>query len=486
MSQMSPYRASSYGCRKFITGTGSRRQFLQRLGAGFGNLALAGLLSEVTAGDEPAPSLRPKAGHFEPRAKRVIMLFMDGAPSHHDLFDYKPELARWHGKPYPGKLPQVLSNTDRLGNVFGPLRPFRRHGEGGLWISDFLPHLAGVADELCMIHSMHCSNPQHGAALLEWHTGSATFIRPSMGSWILYGLGTENQNLPGYITIAQPLQMAGADMFGSAFLPAIYQGTQLGYAGEPIERARFPHIRSRHSDSTRQRMELDLARAMNRDHLRRVGPNSDLEARIESFELAFRMQTEAPQVQDLSMETKETLRLYGVDEKPTANFGRQCLLARRFIEQGVRFVQCNLGGWDHHDNIREALPKNCRAIDRPIAGLLTDLRRRGMLEETLVVWGGEFGRTPMSEGSNGRDHNPYGYTMWLAGGGVKGGIAYGATDEFGFKAIEKKLHVHDLHATILHLLGLDHERLSVPYAGLDVRLTGVTPARVAKELIARG
>ncbi len=473
-----------YQCRRIESHAASRREFLQRLGAGFGGTALASLLAQ-SASSQPrsAPTLEAKEPHFAPRAKHVIMLFMDGAPSHHDLFDYKPELEKWNGKPYPEKLPQVLSNTDRLGNVLGPLRPFKRRGESGLWISEFLPQLAEVADELCVIRSMHCSNPQHGAALLEWHTGSATFVRPSMGSWILYGLGTENQNLPGYITIAQPLQMAGADMFGSAFLPAIYQGTQLGYQGEPIEKARFPHIRPRDVDSKLQRLELDLVGDMGRSHLERVGTDLQLEARIKSFELAFRMQAEAPQLQDISGETQETHRLYGLDDKATAGFGRQCLLARRFIEQGVRFVQCNLGGWDHHDNIREGLPKNCRAIDRPIAGLLKDLRRRGLLDETLVIWGGEFGRTPMSEGSNGRDHNPYGYTMWLAGGGVKGGFAYGQTDEFGFKAIEGKLHVHDLHATILHLLGLDHERLSVPYAGLDVRLTGVTPVRIARELL---
>jgi len=459
----------------------TRREMLSTIGAGFGGVALTGMLGRDAAAVSPLLAKQP---HFAPKAKSVIMLFMDGGPSHHDLFDYKPMLEKYHGKPFPGKMPRVLSNTDRLGNVLKPLRPFKRRGESGTWVSDFLPHIAKVADELCVINSMHCSNPQHGAALLEWHTGDATLVRPSMGSWILYGLGTENQNMPGYITICQPMVQAGADMFGSSILPAVYQGTQLGYSKSPSSKAKFPFIENKKSSRQQQRLQLDLLGKMGRDQLDRTGSNAAMEARIESFELAFRMQTEAPEIQDISSESKATTQLYGLNDKKTADFGRQCLLARRFVEQGVRFVQCNVPGWDHHDDLRRLMPKHSQAIDKPIAGLLKDLRSRGLLNETLVIWGGEFGRTPMAEGPDGRDHNSYGYTMWMAGGGVKAGITYGSTDEFGFQAIENKMHVHDMHATILHLLGLDHEHLSYPYAGLDVRLTGVKPARVAHDIIA--
>jgi hypothetical protein len=410
------------------------------------------------------------------------MLFMEGGPSHHDLFDYKPLLVRDHGKPLPIPLPRVLSNTDRLGHLLQPLKPFHRRGRSGAWISDFLPRLAEVADELCIVNSVHGSNSQHGAALLEWHTGSTTFVRPSLGSWLLYGLGSENRNLPGYITICQPLRMAGADLFGSAFLPAAFQGTPLGYGDVPSSEARFPFLSGAAKARDLQRMELDLIRRMGETHAERAGPDSTLDARLRSFELAFRMQAEAPPVLDLRDEREATLRLYGVDQKETSNFGRQCLLARRLAERGVRFVQCNLGGWDNHDDLREALPRASHRIDQPIAALLQDLRARGLLEETLVVWGGEFGRTPMAEGKNGRDHNPYGYTIWMAGGGVKPGITYGRTDDYGFQAVENPMHVHDVHATILHLLGIDHERLTYRWAGRDFRLTDVH-GRVVREIL---
>jgi hypothetical protein len=458
---------------------------LRQLGAGFGSVALAGLLAEganaagVVGGSNPLAVQPP---HFRPRAKRVIMLFMDGGPSHHDLFDYKPLLVRDAGQPLPQKLPRVLSNADRFGNLMAPISKFRQCGESGLWMSDLTPHLAAVADDLCLIRSMHCSNPQHGAACLEWHTGSATFVRPSMGSWLTYGLGSENQNLPGYVTMCQPLASGGAGLYGSAFLPAAYQGTPLGQERSPAAEAKFRFIESRHARPRLQRMELDLLQAMGREHLATSGADSELEARINSFELAFRMQAEAPEAQDLSAESAATRALYGVDEKATANFAQQCLLARRFIERGVRFVQCNLGGWDHHYNIRTGLRNNARQMDKPIAGLLQDLKSRGLLDETLVIWGGEFGRTPVSEGTNGRDHNPYGYTMWLAGGGVRGGMTYGQTDEYGFHAVENKVHVHDLHATILNLLGLDHEKLTYPYAGRNFRLTDVE-GRVVHEIM---
>jgi hypothetical protein len=450
---------------------------LHQLGAGFAGVALAGLLAEGAQGTASASPvtnpLAPKPPHFKPRAKQVIMLFMDGGPSHLDLFDHKPLLVRDHGKPLPFKLPRVLSNADRFGNLLAPLAEFRPRGQSGVWMSDFLPHLTAVADELCVIRSMHCSNPQHGAACLEWHTGDGTFVRPSMGSWITYGLGSANQNLPGYVTICQPLASGGVGLYGSAFLPAAYQGTPLGYEGMPAAQAKFRFIDSQHGRPKLQQMELDLLRDLGREHLDRSGPDSALEARINSFELAFRMQTEAPQVQDISGESRATHALYGLDDKPTANFGRQCLLARRLVERGVRFIQCNLRGWDHHDNLRTGLPANARQMDQPIAGLIRDLRSRGLLDETLVIWGGEFGRTPVAEGGNGRDHNPYGYTMWLAGGGVKGGLTYGETDDYGFHAITNKVHVHDLHATILYLLGLDHEKLTYRYAGRDFRLTDV-------------
>jgi hypothetical protein len=461
----------------------SRRDLLKQLGAGFGSLALAGLLAEECAASDLRDPLAPKRPHFAPRAKRVIMLFMDGGPSQHDLFDYKPRLERDHGKPLPTKLPRVLSNADRLGNLRGPLQPFKQCGESGIWMSEALPHLAEVADALCMINSMHCSNPQHGAALLEWHTGSDTFVRPSMGSWLLYGLGTENQNLPGYITISQSLGMAGSDQYGSAFLPAVYQGTPFGQGNTSAEKASFPFVSNPKTDPVRQRLELDFIREMGEEYLQKYGPNSDIEARIHSFELAFRMQTEAPAAQDISDESAATLRLYGLEDKATANMGRQCLLARRFVERGVRFVQCNLTGWDHHDNLSKNLPSKARQMDKPIAGLIQDLRSRGLLQDTLVVWGGEFGRNPMSEGTDGRDHNPYGYTMWLAGAGVKRGMTYGRTDDYGFYAIEDKMHVHDLHATILHLLGIDHQRLTYRYAGRDFRLTDVH-GHVAQAIIA--
>jgi hypothetical protein len=475
-----------YPCRCYAPAPLSRRDYLRQLGAGFGSLALAGLLAEekhaAKAHSPSANPLLPKPAHFRSRAKRAIMLFMDGGPSHHDLFDYKPFLVRDHGQPLPFKLPRVLSNADRFGNLLAPLAKFRQRGQSGVWMSDLLPNLAEIADDLCVIQSLHCSNPQHGAACLEWHTGSGTFVRPSLGSWLTYGLGSENQNLPGYITMCQPLASGGVGLYGSAFLPAAYQGTPLGYERMPAAEARFRFIESQHARPKLQQMELDLIREMGREHLDRSGPDSALEARINSFELAFRMQTEAPEVQDISGESAATRALYGLDDKPTASFGQQCLLARRFVERGVRFVQCNLGGWDHHYNLRSGLPANARQMDKPIAGLIQDLKSRGLLEETLVIWGGEFGRTPVAEGGNGRDHNPYGYTMWLAGGGVRGGLTYGQTDDYGFHAIENKVHVHDLHATILHLLGLDHEKLTYPYAGRNFRLTDVE-GRVVHEIM---
>ncbi len=450
----------------------SRRQMLAQMGAGFGGLALSALLAgESSAATNP---LAPKPPHFQPRVKRVIMLFMFGGPSHLDTFDPKPLLSRDGGKALPEeKRPRVVSFPNRMGNLVGSPFEFKQHGGGGVWISSLFPQLARQADDLCVINSMFCSNSRHGGAVLEWHTGTDTFIRPSMGAWITYGLGSENENFPGYVTICQDLAQGGANNFGSAFLPAAYQGTALGHAGLKPQEARIPFIGDGSAHADRQRLELDLIAQMDRRQAPRRGPDDELEARIASFELAFRLQAEAPEMQDLSKESQATRELYGVDDPATSDFGAQCLLARRFSERGVRFVQCNLSGWDAHNKLKEDHSRLARAIDKPIAGLLADLRQRGLWNDTLVIWGGEFGRTPTCEGADGRDHNPHGYTMWLAGGAVKGGLTWGRTDDYGYFAVEDKVHVHDLHATILHLLGLDHKRLTYRYAGRDFRLTDV-------------
>jgi len=450
----------------------SRRRCLAKLGAGFGGLALSALLAEESAQAQNQLAVRP--AHFAPRVKRVIMLFMFGGPSHLDTFDPKPLLARDSGRALPlEKRPRVVSFPNRMGNLVGSAFEFRQQGESGLWISSLFPQLARRADDLCVINSMHCSNSRHGGAVLEWHTGSDTFVRPSLGSWINYGLGSENQNFPGYVTICQDLSQGGANNFGSAFLPAAYQGTTLGHAGLPAREAEIPFIGDGTAKRDLQRLELDLiARMGHRDRSDRE-PESELAARIASFELAFRLQTESPEMLDIAQESQATQRLYGLDDSTTADFGTQCLIARRLSERGVRFIQCNLGGWDSHNNLKADHSRLAHAVDKPIAGLLTDLKQRGLWDDTLVVWGGEFGRTPTCEGSDGRDHNPHGYTMWLAGGGVKPGLIWGKTDDYGYYAIENKVHVHDLHATILHLLGLDHKRLTFRYAGRDFRLTDV-------------
>lgn len=447
----------------------SRRDFLRSSGAGFGGLALAALLQ----GEARAHEARPQQPHFTPRAKRVIFLFMHGGPSQIDTFDYKPLLERDHGKPLPFAKPRVVSSA--TGNLLRSPWKFRQYGSSGAWVSDLFPSVARCVDDLCMLKGMHCSNSRHGAALLELHTGSDTFVRPSLGSWITYGLGTENQDLPGFITICPTLTHGGVNAYSSAFLPANFAGTPLGNASVPSDRAKVPYIVNANQTSRdMQRMELDLIRDFNLAHQRATGPDSALEARIESFELAFRMQAAAPELQDVGGETESTRRLYGLDDPRTANFGRQCLMARRFIERGVRFVQCTHSyKWDQHSDLKKDHERNAGEVDQPIAGLLQDLKSRGLLADTLVLWGGEFGRTPVAQGTDGRDHNPQGYTMWLAGGGVKPGTQYGSTDEYGYYAIENKVHVHDLHATMLHLLGFDHERLTFRHAGRDFRLTDV-------------
>ena len=450
----------------------SRREMLRQMGAGFGSLALSALLAHETAAAAVDP-LVPRPPHFTGRAKRVIMLFMFGGPSHIDTFDPKEILRRDHGKPLPFDAPRVVSFPQRMGNLVGSPFEFKQHGQSGAWVSEGFPHVAGQVDELCIIRSMHCTNPRHGGAVLEWHTGSDTFIRPAMGSWITYGLGSENQNLPGYLTICQALSQGGSNNYSAAFLPAAYQGTPLGHGETKSKDARIPFIDNQNNEARHQRLELEMLNRMARRQLEQTGPDSELEGRIASFELAFRMQTEAPEVQDISGESQATRRLYGLDDPATEDFGLQCLLARRFSERGVRFVQCNSNGWDHHRKLEENMVKMSRGVDRPIAGLLQDLKGRGLLDETLVIWGGEFGRTPTVEGADGRDHNPHGFTMWLAGGGIKSGITYGKTDEYGYYAVENKVHFHDLHATILHLLGLDHTKVIYRYAGRDFRLTDI-------------
>jgi hypothetical protein len=453
---------------------------LRSAGAGFGSLALAGLLAEDSAsqarGAGPGPGadpLAPRPSHFTPKARRVIFLFMHGGPSQVDTFDYKPLLERDHGKPLPFAKPRVVSSE--TGNLLRSPWKFRQHGESGTWVSELFPHLAGSVDDLCVIRSMHGSNSRHGGALLELHTGSDTFIRPSMGSWITYGLGTENRDLPGFVTICPSLTHGGVNNWSSAFLPAVYQGTPVGNASVASDQARIPFITS--AKPTRrelQRMELDLLREANAEHLANSGPDAALEGRIASFELAFRMQSAAPELQDLSGESPATLRLYGLDDPATRNFGRQCLMARRFAERGVRFVQVSHSyKWDQHGDLVRDHARNAQEVDRPIAGLLQDLKARGLLEDTLVLWGVEFGRTPTSQGADGRDHNPHGYTMWLAGGGVRAGTSHGATDDYGYYAVADKVHVHDLHATILYLLGLDHTPLTYRHAGRDFRLTDI-------------
>lgn len=457
----------------------SRRELLRTTALGFGNLALASLMTEeACAIPVDGGPLSPGSTHFSPRAKRVIFLFMLGGPSHLDTFDYKPRLQREHGKPLP--FPKLRIKFDGTGNLLRSPWKFRRYGESGALVSELFPHVAQHADDLCIVRSLHGTNVAHGAAVLKLHTGSDTFVRPSLGSWVLYGLGSENRDLPGFITICPSLGYGGVKNWSNAFLPAPFQGTALGNSTVPAGEAGIRYLKNRFVTRALQRSQLDFLGEANRDFLRRTGPDRALDGRIETFELAFRMQAEMPQIQDISGETAATRKLYGLDETVTDNFGRQCLLARRFAEQGVRFIQVTHsppGLWDQHYELRDGHEKNARAVDKPIAGLLTDLKTRGLLDETLVIWGGEFGRTPTVQGKYGekagRDHNPGGFTIWMAGGGVRGGIRYGHTDEYGYYATENKVHLHDLHATVLHLLGLDHERLTYRYAGRRFRLTDV-------------
>lgn len=456
----------------------SRRTLLKELSSGFGYIAFAGLSTVASAADHDrkASPLAPKPPHFPARARRVIFLCMHGAPSHVDTFDYKPRLKADTDKPSP---------VARLGGakLLGSPWNFSQHGDSGLWISELFPEVAKHADELCLVRSMHTDLPAHPQAFLMMHTGHSQFVRPSLGAWTLYGLGTENQNLPGFISMKPLTRNGGPQNYGSAFLPAIYQGTRIGNEASPVTSAQLGNIKNTRLDPKAQRLQLDLVQSMNRALLERDQVHPGVDGVIESYELAFRMQGSLPEVMDLSSESEATKTLYGLDDETTADFGRQCLLARRFVEAGVRFVEISHGDWDQHRNLRADHARHAQAVDLPIAGLLTDLRARGLLNDTLVIWGGEFGRTPHAQNGDGRDHNNKGFSLWMAGGGVKSGHSFGSTDEFGYEAVEDPVHIHDWHATILHLLGLDHERLTYRYAGRDMRLTDVK-GKVVKEILA--
>jgi hypothetical protein len=440
----------------------SRRTALKSAASGFGYLAFSGL--STWAAQREAGPLAPRPTHLPARAKRVIFLCMEGGPSHVDTFDHKPKLTADQGKEIGrGRVP--------AGKLLGSPWRFNRHGQSGLWVSDLFPAVAEHADKLCVINSMQTDIPNHSQAFIQMHTGVFQFTRPSLGAWTLYGLGTENDNVPGFITLCPPVGSGGAANYGSAFLPAVYQGTRIGTAGRPIAAASLSNLTNTRRSAAAQRDQLDLIQEMNRAALERERVHAGIEGVIESYELAFRLQAELPRLMDLAQEPANVQRLYGLDNPATENFARQCLMARRFAEAGVRFIEVCHTGWDQHRNLLEDHTRHARAVDRPIAGLLADLQSRGLLDDTLVIWGGEFGRTPYGQTDNGRDHNHNGYTIWMAGGGVKGGLAHGKTDEYGYEAVENKVHIHDWHATILHLLGLDHERLTYRYAGREMRLT---------------
>lgn len=452
----------------------SRRSFLQATSCSFGYTAFSAL-STWAANTTPLNNpLAPKAPHFPAKAKRVIFLAMQGGPSHLDTFDYKPTLTK---------------GTAQKGKIVAPVAPFRQHGQSGLWMSDLFPHLAEHADELCLMNGMHTDIPNHATAFVQLHTGSTQFVRPSLGAWALYGLGTENANLPGFITINPPMAQGGAQNFGSAFLPATYQGTRIGEgikgAGKRAvsEMPTIGNIANTRLTPKLQREQLDLVQAMNSDLRAQSSNTSEIDGVIESYELAFRMQSEVPHVMDFEGESKATLKSYGIGETATDAFGKQCLMARRFAEAGVRFIEIGNQGWDHHSNLKERITASTKAIDQPIAALIADLKQRDMLKDTLIIWGGEFGRTPDGGNGDGRGHNAKGYTMWMAGGGVKGGIRHGATDDVGRTAVDGMVHIHDLHATVLALLGLNHEKLTYRYAGRDFRLTNVS-GNVVHEIMA--
>jgi len=478
----------------------TRRNALKSAACGFGYMALQNLIAQnapanaaggigSTLGAAGNP-LAARLPHLPPRAKRVIFLFMQGGVSHVDSFDYKPTLFKRNGESMPFNDARTVAKTGNRGTserLMQPLWNFKQYGQTGRWASELFPHINQHLDELTFVHSLHTEGVAHGPATLFLHCGSTQFIRPSMGSWVLYGLGTENENLPGFVSIAPSAGNGGPRNFGNAFLPPIYQGTAVGRAGGPASDLTIRNLAGK-LKSAEQKGRFDLIRELNAQQIARNPGDAELEAVINSYELAWKMQMNAPDVLDLSQESQATQELYGIGNKTTDTYGRQCLMARRLVESGVRYVQVTYGdssanpAWDQHSN----MPKHgdhAKAVDKPIAGLLADLKSRGLLEDTLVWWGGEFGRTPYSQANGtGRDHNPGGFTQWLCGAGVKPGFSYGATDDFGHEAVENKVHMHDMHATILHALGLDHERLTYRYAGRDFRLTDVY-GHVVKDLL---
>jgi hypothetical protein len=467
----------------------SRRDFLRLAGGGFGSLALAALLAEDGRG-EPGRSLdanplAPKKPHFGAKARSVIFLFMEGGPSHIDLFDPKPELTRQHGKPLPASFGKVITPMGTGGNnLLASRRKFTKHGQSGLDFSDWVPNLATCADDFALLRACHADGLNHVGSVCQMNTGSILAGRPSLGSWAIFGLGTENRNLPGFVVLADgPGEVAGgARNWGTGYIPATYQGTPFRNGSNPVLNLNTPA----EVGADRQKAKLDLVTALNDIHRRERPGDTQLDARQAAYELAFRMQATAPEAVDLAKEDETTKEAYGLNRKETAEFGHRCLLARRLVERGVRFVQvyCGAGSqWDAHSDLEGNHTRLCGRADQPSAALIKDLKQRGLLESTLVIWGGEFGRTPMTEGTSGRDHDPYGFSMLMAGGGVKGGTVHGTTDEFGLRGVDGRAHVHDFHATILHLLGFDHEKLTYRHNGRDERLTDVS-GKVVKEILA--
>jgi hypothetical protein len=475
-----------FPCHRYSPLTQNRRAFLRHAGCGFGAVALAALLAneQLAAAASIDDPLAPKPPHFKPRAKSVIFLYMDGGPSQVDTFDPKPRLTREHGQPFAMKMEPTQFNNN--GNTLGSPWKFQQHGASGIPVSELFPHVARHVDKLAVIRSMTSEFPEHTSANYFLHTGTGIQGRPSMGAWLGYGLGSECRDLPGFVVINGGLiPVGGLDNFNSGFLLASYQGSIFTADNPPVANI----IRQEPSDRL-QRNKLALLKQLDEQVAARLGHVDAVESAITNYELAYRMQTAVPDLMNLKDETEATQRLYGVDAKSkgTASFARQCLLARRLVERGVRFVELtcpNLGHdrWDQHNNLEKGHADNALAVDQPIAGLLEDLSQRGLLDETLVVWSGEFGRTPFAQGSNGRDHNQFAFSLWLAGGGIKGGMIYGQTDEYGYKVVENKLEIHDLHATMLHLLGLDHTRLTFRFSGRDIRLTDVRGS-VVDEILA--
>ncbi len=463
-------------CRRYAPAPVTRRQILQQGAHGIGAVALASLLNDRSFGASTS-ILNGKLPHHAPRAKNIIFLYMDGGPSHVDTFDYKPTLAKYNGQnasQVMGKLEPT--QFDNVGTIMGSPWDFKQYGECGHWVSSLFPHVAKHADKLAMVKSCTSQFSEHTFANYFLHTGSGLQGRPSMGAWVGYGLGSANQNLPGFVVMnGGMIPPGGLDNFSSSFLPATYQGSIFKAGKEPLA-----NILPQEKKSALQRNKLDALKSLDELALGNYGHESAIESAIANYETAYRMQTAVPDLMAIDGESEATKKLYGLDSNftGTQTFGRQCLIARRLVERGVRFIELTcpkVGGdrWDQHDKLREGHENNCRAVDQPIAGLLEDLQKRGLLEDTLVVWAGEFGRTPFAQGKDGRDHNPFGFTMWLAGGGVKGGTSYGETDEFGYKAVQNRIEMHDLHATMLHLLGIDHEQSTFRFGGRDMRLTDV-------------